>query len=667
LTERNGSKTSRNVLACIKKQKAAIVPSCLASFCVLVLSCYHEGSSLFLPMTQLTMLLRRPPTPLACRNQYLFVHSVTILLLLSFFMSTASGSLKTVHNISRPFSSSRIPELSTSAADQCVTTLLPWSLSSYAHILPNFHTLSIHNSSLWPIFLKHLHRLDSKDLWRHTPAYSLPTNTTDILDYVLHRQFRSVVKSESREKGRQEQKRTINIAVIGGSFARGHYCEDPVTPSLSGSRKFSPISVNESCSYIALMAHYLNQVIPPPLSVTAYNLGITGCGHTCLVEIVQGYYLVPNAETLHVVFIDVCANDLTVDPLELEVTYLEVIGFVRRKGGEVVFLCGWSKSVLQGVVSPRVNYDVAFRWNQTSEPIIRSEDTLTYNRCGALGIHLSSRFLFPAISYQDPLLSQDGSFSEDSESTFRSALPCLIAKSNNHHPSMFGNDYIAQMLSRWIWWRICHVLSLPSSITPPPIPLFHSASSSLAKLIDTEEDFLPIITLHDGFEWIVENLNKPGWVSERPGSMLVIDLPAPVASGFLSIGYLQTYSSVGFFKVTMMHGSQVLMTRHVACIIKNHFSQTAFVTFPFDVSHPPMSLHIEIEHLKYSDAKKLKNSEDLKRFFQVFRKTNLKEISIVSGTKVKIISIGIYDSLEGTASRPRDVDYNARNNLVEVW
>jgi hypothetical protein len=79
-----------------------------------------------------------------------------------------------------------------------------------------------------------------------------------------------------------------------------------------------------------------------------------------------------------------------------------------------------------------------------------------------------------------------------------------------------------------------------------------------------------------------------------------------------------------------------------------------------------MSLHIEIDHLNHNNVDELKKYADLKLFFQVFKEKHLKEKSISSETKVKIISIGIYDSAEGAASRPRDVDYNAHNNLIEM-
>jgi hypothetical protein len=535
---------------------------------------------------------------------------------------------------------------------QCLTSTPSWVISTYGHILPAFKSLSIHNMSLWLSFLEHLHRLDNRGLWRHTPAYSLPPNQTDILDFILHRQLRDVRKGEGKDVA------TLNIAIIGGSFARGVNCGDPIAPLLFGSARFVPTDVNGSCSTVALIAHYLMRD-HPKLSVTPYNLGVSGCGYMCLVESLQGYYLTPHAPTLHIVLIDVCVNDHAALPVELSVTYLEVIGFVRRKGGEVLFLCAWSKLVFFEVLSPRVNYVVARQADRGTVPLsIDNKKISPYNGCIALGIRMAAQYLFPVVTYQDPLLTEDASFSDGSERAFRTAVPALTKDPSNAHPSMLGNDFIAQIVSRWVSRRICHVLSLPQSIPRPPIPLLNTSATSLVKLINSEEDFESIVTVHRGFVWKLEDANKPGWISERFGSILKMELPVPVLSGFLSIGYLQTYTVIGLFNLTVKHQKTLLMNKIQACIIRTAFSQTAFVTIPFNVTHDAMKLDLEIEHLDHTDVKELEKVEALSEFLNHFKKGIFK-FAKPNITKVKIISVGIYDSAEGAASRPRDVDYNA--------
>jgi hypothetical protein len=538
---------------------------------------------------------------------------------------------------------------------ECHFSPPPWTLDSYTHLLPSYKSLSIHNASLWPRFLSHLRQLDKRSLWQHTPAYSLPSRLTDILDFVLHSEIRSKHDSANNSA-------TINIAMIGGSYARGDNCGVPFVPFFHGSRRFVEMNVNESCSAIALTAHYLSRHLPSWIKVSAYNLAVSGCGYMCLVESLQGYYLTQHPKTLHIVIIDVCVNDFAVNPDELEVTYVEVAGFVRRKGGEVLFLCGWSGLLYARVTSQKTIYDVALHGDQSTLPLMMGKDSkYLYNRCSALGIRLSSRFLFPAFTYQDSLLSQDGEFSANSEAAFRNAVPALIKAPDDSHPSMFGSDFVAQTLSRWIHRRICHVLSLPPSLPSPHIPLLNSTATSLMELINAEDQFLPLIAKREGFEWRMEGVNKPGWISQSFGSILELDLPIQVTAGFLSIGYLQTYSLMGLFNLTVTHGNSFIANRRVICTISKSFSQTAFVTISFNVSTIMTPLHIVIEHLDHHKLEELDRFSDMKMFLFDLRKNHFKEAA-PNSTKVKIISIGIYDSADGLASRPRDVDYNDKDH-----
>ena len=422
------------------------------------------------------------------------------------------------------------------------------------------------------------------------------------------------------------------------------------------SNRFYPILLNHSCSAIALTAYYLTHLLPPPLSVSAYNLAISGCGHMCLVESIQSYYLSPHAKTLHIVFIDVCINDNLSPPDELEMTYIEVVSFVRRKGGEVVFVCAWSDKIDVKTDSPKINFDLAAQkdWVVTPSKYPRKHKS-SYNRCAVIGLRLSSLYHFPVISYQDSLLSSDGSFSSGSETAFHDVTPSLIVSPDNSHPSMFGSDLIAQTLSRWIYWRICRVLSLSVPLPPPEIPLINSTTSSLVELIDSEEKFRSLVTIRHGFEWKIEANNKAGWISEKFGSFLELKLPVGVPAGFLSIGYLQTYSSIGLFNLTVINSNHLVSNRRVTCAISKRFSQTAFITIPFNVSKFDNIFLIRIEHVDHNDVNKLKVFPDMRKFLFDLERSHFGNTTL---TKVKIVSIGIYDSEDGLASRPREVDYN---------
>jgi hypothetical protein len=249
----------------------------------------------------------------------------------------------------------------------------------------------------------------------------------------------------------------------------------------------------------------------------------------------------------------------------------------------------------------------------------------------------------------------DGSYSEGSKQAFKAVLSALTYAYENGHPSIFGYDYIAQTLSRWIFWRMSHVVSLPHPLPAPSIPLLNSTTSSLVQLIDSKEKFMRHVTFHRGFEWRIEAVNKPGWISERFGSLLEVRLPVSVASGFISIGFLQTYSPIGLFNLTVTNVNHLVSNRRVVCVINKKFSQTAFVTIPFNVTSGEKVFHLRFEHIDHTDSDHLFQYDDMLRFILNFKRNYFEDSTT---TKVKIISIGIYDSADGLASRPREVDYN---------
>jgi hypothetical protein len=376
----------------------------------------------------------------------------------------------------------------------------------------------------------------------------------------------------------------------------------------------------------------------------------------CLVESIQSFYLHPTRPVLHIVFVDVCVNDFDNPPDEMEMSYIEVASFVRRRGGEVVFVCSWSYQVFRDTQSPKINIDLASDQKVDLADVgIELEGQPSYNRCAAIGIRLAQKYHFPFITYHDPLLLSDGSYSKDSETAFITVLPSLMIGPTNGHPSMFGRDLVAQTFSRWIYWRVCHVLSLPLPLPPPHIPLLNSTTSSLLQLINSGEKFSEIVTSHHGFKWKTESGNKPGWISEKFGSTLEMRLPVGVSSGYLSIGYLQTYTVVGIFNLTVMNQGHLVSNRRVNCAISKHFSQTAFITIPFTVRSGVKVFDIRFEHLDHHDNE-LRKYDDLHKYFLETKAHRFVETPF---TKVKIISVGVYDSAEGLASRPREVDYNA--------
>lgn len=444
--------------------------------------------------------------------------------------------------------------------------------------------------------------------------------------------------------------------MVGGSYARGENCGVPVGHYQTLSERFHQLNLSESCSSIALAAHYLSLLLPSSLSLSAYNLAVSGCGYMCLVESIQSYYLLPHAETLHVVFIDVCINDNLAPTEEMEIAYIEVVSFVRKRGGEVVFVCSWSDFLYRHPGSPKINYDLAPRKDWVVTPYgFPDVSPLTYNRCSVVGIRYSERYLFPVIEYLDSLLAPDGSYSGQSEKYLDAVLPALTRSYDNAHPSIFGNDYVAQTLSRWLYWRICHVLSLTDPLPQPFIPLLNSSTSSLVQLFNTAEAFKAIVRGHRGFEWRVEPVNKPGWISETFGSVLLLKLPVPVSAGYLSLGFLQTYSSIAVFNLTVTNGNVLVANRRVMCAITRKFSQTAFVTIAFNVTNGDKFFRIQIEHIDHTDVARLKRFEDMKKFVFDFGRGHFGKSN---ATKVKIISVGIYDSDDGLASRPREVDYS---------
>ena len=98
----------------------------------------------------------------------------------------------------------------------------------------------------------------------------------------------------------------------------------------------------------------------------------------------------------------------------------------------------------------------------------------------------------------------------------------------------------------------------------------------------------------------------------------------------------------------------VVGERHGSCTITRQFSQTAFFAIPFNVTENAMSLRIRIVHVDHRDVEELAKYKELMPFVN---NTNAGVIKMEMSTKVKIVSIGIYDSLEGLAGRPREVDY----------
>jgi hypothetical protein len=133
-----------------------------------------------------------------------------------------------------------------------------------------------------------------------------------------------------------------------------------------------------------------------------------------------------------------------------------------------------------------------------------------------------------------------------------------------------------------------------------------------------------------------------------------VRLPVSVASGFISIGFLQTYSPIGLFNLTVTNGIHRVTNRRVTCVIARKFSQNAYLTIPFNVTSGEKVFHLRFEHLDHTDLEELSKYEDMKRYlFDVGRN----HFGNSKDTKVKIISIGIYDSADGLASRPREVDY----------
>jgi hypothetical protein len=133
-----------------------------------------------------------------------------------------------------------------------------------------------------------------------------------------------------------------------------------------------------------------------------------------------------------------------------------------------------------------------------------------------------------------------------------------------------------------------------------------------------------------------------------------VRLPVSVASGFISIGFLQTYSPIGLFNLTVTNGFHLISNRRVICAITRSFSQTAFVTIPFNVTSGEKVFHLRFEHLDHNDSETLIHFQDMRKFLFDLERHHFGDSK---GTKVKIISIGIYDSLDGLASRPREVDY----------
>jgi hypothetical protein len=134
-----------------------------------------------------------------------------------------------------------------------------------------------------------------------------------------------------------------------------------------------------------------------------------------------------------------------------------------------------------------------------------------------------------------------------------------------------------------------------------------------------------------------------------------VRLPVSVASGFISIGFLQTYSPIGLFNLTVTNVNHLVSNRRVVCIINKKFSQTAFVTIPFNVTNVEKVFHLRFEHIDHDNLEGLSHFEDMKKY--LFDRSR-ERYEVSNHTKVKIISIGIYDSADGLASRPREVDYN---------
>ena len=468
------------------------------------------------------------------------------------------------------------------------------------------------------------------------------------------------------------------MGTVGGSFPKGMNCWQRPWPEKIGER-FHEVYANQSCSAIGLMTLHLNRLFsssssspsssspspsssssssslsPRSLSFFAYNLAISACGHFCLIESIQGYYLSPNAVTLHIVFVDVCPNDLTTPVEELRIAYMEVVSFVRKRGGEVVFVCSWPWERLhQHAGPPKPNYNEEVLSYDENAIVAHRAKEISFNSCMALGIQLSRQYLFPLIHYQDALLSKDASFSAGSEKSFYDSLSALILPQDTH-PSMLGYDFVARTISRWLYLRILHVLSLLQPLPHPQIPLINHSTTSLKKLIDTKEEFTSMAIVNLGFEWRVEAKDKAGWISTTFGSKLVLQVESPVTVGFLSIGYLQTYSTFGLFSLVVRNGNHTLYKRCVTSFLPKHFSQTGFITIPINVTPQNRILLIGMEHLNHTNfVQYLMMSPGDKMFYmqEIGRKDTPSAY-----TKVKIVSIGIFDSEDGLANRPRDVSY----------
>jgi hypothetical protein len=601
--------------------------------------------------------------------QTISVLLLLLLLLLLILLHVDNGRVR----VRRPSLSLLSRLLSPSPESMCTLSPPPWVLNDYRNLRPNFFSLSTHNSSLWPQFIAFLQKKDAENEWSVTPAYTQPAESMEILDFVLSRQLRThegdgdgndETNNTQRthphthrhhKKKKKRRKRALNIAMIGGSYARGENCGVPKRPPRSLGHRFREISVDHSCSTIALTAYYLNRLLLPGHSVKAYNLAVSGCGHHCLVESIQSHYLSARPNTLHIVIIDVCVNDNAAPSDEIEMTYIEVVTLVRRRGGEVLFVCAWSDHMYHRKDPPQVNFDLAANKSWVVTPYgAPTNHSSSYNRCAVIGIRLSARYRFPVITYQDSLLSADASYSNHSRHAFKRVVSALTKSPVDTHPSMFGNDLIAQTLSRWIYWRICHVISLPHPLPQPDIPLLNGTTSSLVQMIETEETFHRLIVYHRGFDWRVEGGGKAGWISEHFGSILDVRLPLPVPTGFLSIGFLQTYSVIGLFNLTILNGGHLVTNRRVTCVIVPRFSQTAFLTVPFNVTASERVLRIRFEHLDHTDLEALRGYQDLRKFiFEMERHHFVNN----TNTKVKIISLAIYDAADGLAARPREVDY----------
>jgi hypothetical protein len=82
------------------------------------------------------------------------------------------------------------------------------------------------------------------------------------------------------------------------------------------------------------------------------------------------------------------------------------------------------------------------------------------------------------------------------------------------------------------------------------------------------------------------------------------------------------------------------------------------VTIPYNITNGRKSFKIRMEHIDHNDIIELQKYPELRKYLVSVRKKQFVEAH-PTATKVKIISVGIYDSEEGLASRPRDVDYNS--------